>query len=744
MTALLGIHDRARSMQRRVSDSLIERTRLDHFYESATGRVIRVLAPGGFGKSSLVARWIAEDDRQVVWLDLEPIDNDAGVLANSLTAAMFELNADGFAALPVAMVGSQSFRDWVVPGLAAAVRDCTEPFVLVCDDIHEIHNPDADDVLCAVAENLPPHATLVLAGRSHRIDRSIAKLRLEPGVIDVTTLDLALEPAEARSLLHAMGLEDSVNLDGVVERFEGWPAGLRLAGQVMLTSPDTTALTAVDVADATYVTDYLSAEWTSSVDPDDVPLLREAACLGRFTAEMCDEVLGRTGSRRTLRRLEREAQLVLPLDVRGEWFRMHPLLAGWLEAELRGAQRQRWRDVHASASAWWEANGDIDRALDHAFEIGDIDRCEDLVFTHATIRFPQGGHDTVRRWLARVPEDRMRASAVLCSYASMAASHSGDGAAALQWSSRLAHLVDLDGPGADPDDPMLWIAETLRSTLEVRSSRSLIDSATRARANLSDDTWRQLTEWVLGAHMFMVGDHRAFDIWDEAARSAEHSGAPLLAASCLSSAAIAHDLSGHRDRAVELGTHAQRLIRSTNGTHIPSAAITVSMSSLIEARRGRHDIAATEMGIARGHLAAHDTVGPWFNVLARFALVQTALVLDDRPTARVLLRELERFAGRPGDAAGVEPYIAALWAKIDAVSHVADGSGSLTPSERKVLEYLPTNLTLSEIAAELFVSRNTVKSHAAAIYRKFGTATRSDAVALARAAGMIDDATSDR
>ena len=62
----------------------------------------------------------------------------------------------------------------------------------------------------------------------------------------------------------------------------------------------------------------------------------------------------------------------------------------------------------------------------------------------------------------------------------------------------------------------------------------------------------------------------------------------------------------------------------------------------------------------------------------------------------------------------------------------------LSPAELRVLSYLPTHLNFSEIAAELFVSRNTVKSHAIAIYRKLGVSSRSAAVARARDYGLLD------
>ncbi|MGB0113750.1 MAG: LuxR C-terminal-related transcriptional regulator [Ilumatobacteraceae bacterium] len=739
MTDVLGLHDRARTVPRRTSHTLVGRDRLDHLYAASTGRVIRVLAPGGFGKSTLVAKWVGSEHRRVVWIDLEPIDNAPAVLAAALQHAMRDLNVRDFSSLPLAPAGSRSFNDWVVPAIGAAVLGCTEPFVLVLDDVHEIETSDSGNLIDAIAEHLPADSTLVLAGRAHRADRSIARLRLEPGVIDVDASDLALTPEESRLLLGSMG-ELTDGLEDAVSRFEGWPAGLRLAGKVMFANADLSGLLANDIADATHITDYLRSEWTSSVDPNHVAFLRDTACLERFTADMCDEVLGRTGSGELLRRLEREAQLVLPLDVRGDWFRMHQLLADRLETELRSSEPDRWREVHRAASVWWEAHGDIDRAIAHASRVGDVDRCETLVNSHGPLRLPIGAHDMVRRWLDLLPEERVRASPTLCALAVGAATHRGDGRTALQWVQHLGRIVGLDDAAADSDDQMVWLAAAMRATHESRSTASQILAARRAREGLADGMWREVAGWALGGHLFMIGDERAAEVWADAALSAEFIGAPLLAGNCLSCASVAHELMGDRERARDAGTRAQALVRGAHATLLPPAAISVAVSSLIEVRAGRSDVASTEFAIARRHLDSYRDMGPWYNVLARLALVQTAVLLDDWSGARVLLSEAERIGAIPGDASGVERHITALRTQVEAVPHaLAHASGTLTPAERRILQYLPTNLTLSEIADELFVARNTVKTHAAGIYRKLGTRSRSETVVLARQAGMLDD-----
>jgi LuxR family maltose regulon positive regulatory protein len=140
-------------------------------------------------------------------------------------------------------------------------------------------------------------------------------------------------------------------------------------------------------------------------------------------------------------------------------------------------------------------------------------------------------------------------------------------------------------------------------------------------------------------------------------------------------------------------------------------------------------------------LVTFHPVAPWFNVLGRLALARAALLVDDRTTSRSLLRELEHFLRAEPPKGGARLYLEDLRASVDAARQLpSDRAWALTEAELKVLQFLPTNLTLGDIATRLFVSRNTVKTHVAAIYRKLNATSRSEAVDLARRTGVLEDA----
>ena len=124
----------------------------------------------------------------------------------------------------------------------------------------------------------------------------------------------------------------------------------------------------------------------------------------------------------------------------------------------------------------------------------------------------------------------------------------------------------------------------------------------------------------------------------------------------------------------------------------------------------------------------------------REVLARVSLLLGDVATARLLVREAESLLAR-------SPGWDVLEARLDEVRQAASETTSiaglaatpLTTAELRVLRYLPTHLSLAAIADELFVSRNTVKTHTIAIYRKLGVSSRPSTVARARELGLLEE-----
>ena len=717
----------------------VERTRLDPLFRQGGGRLVRILAPAGYGKTSLAARWVADDDRHVRWMDVDRADNDPVTLLDTLRRGL-----TGIVDVPWPSAIHAGSGDPCVAALRSAfsaVRtdELIESFVVVLDDVHRLRDRAAVLLLAVLAEHIPSSATLVLVGRAHHDHGTIGRLRVTPGVIDVTVDELAFDESECCRLLDAMGIEACTpELARVVGLLDGWPAGLRLAGRAGLV--EGAAPNATDLADDVALVDYLRAEWTDQLDRDDLEFLREAACLARVTGEMCDEVLGRTGSAQRLQRLHRHELVVFALDKRDRWYRLHPLLSRWLAGELRASDPHRWAEIHGNASRYWAAAGEIDLAVEHAQRAGDHEQCEALAVTYGGAYFTQGRDATVQSWLDAIPADRVRRSPGLCSLSVIKALHAGDDTRATQWL-RLADEAVAGQSAADGRvDPSSQWTKVLHAAMDERPAAQLIPICKEGLEHLVGGPWAGFGWWVLAALQFLDGDSAT------AAKSvqvglfeAELAGNPLVTAHCLATAAIIDDCSGDRSSAGERGLAATEALRACHAETLAPTAPAMAMGALIDAREGRRDEALQRAAAARRALEGFRSVAPWLNVLTRIALVRTTLLLDDRETSRALMRELEYHARVECSEGGAVDCIGELRDRVDAMHQPATGASALTNAELTVLHHLPTNLSLGQIADRLYVSRNTVKSHTAAIYRKLLAENRTEAVERARAAGLLDD-----
>lgn len=736
----LSIRDRTRFVERRVRSDEVERTRLDAHYQDARGEIVRLLAPAGYGKSSIIARWVSDEDRPVLWLDLERIDNDPRILVDALLSGFTERVDSTFETLNGRAGGEELAGEELVPTFAQLVRACPTPFVVVLDDIHNVDEPMGAEVLDVLAENLPPTSTLVLAGRAHHHDTAISRLRLRPGVTDLNADDLAFNLAETNALLDNLVADlDDDTIATIAERFEGWPAGVRLAA-LTLRAGVTTPLQASELGSSRYVTEYLANEWLGRLDADDRTLITEAACLGRFSGVMCDEVLERTGAADDLQRLRHDFLALLAVDERDREFRFHSLLRDFLCRELREGSPSRFRQIHGRASTYWEAEGDIDLAVEHAVAADDLERCARLIAAHGGTYQVLGMAPTVSRWLVNLPDPQVRASAPLCVLSSTNAMNIGDGELALRWTRALSSVRPDDDDVITPHR-----ADLLFAALEFREPAEIIPVARRAYANLDPGTpWRAFACWVLAGNLFLVGEiDESVETMHEGAFEAELLGAELMRSNCLAHLAILLDLRGEHEAARTTGGRAYAGIRNYRAEHLPTTAGVAAVHSLIEARAGRCDSSAESLATSRGYLAGFATVSPWYNAIPRLALIRASLLCDRAAVGQELLRELDSYI-LGGAATEFDELVDPLRVSVEGARKLlADRTWSLTKAELRVMQYLPTNLSLADIATQLFVSRNTVKSHAAAIYRKLGTTSRSEAVDIARHAGLLGDQATD-
>ena len=397
---------------------LVARPRLsERLSRGAESALTLVSAPAGFGKTTLLAEWLAAapaDGRSVAWLSLDQRDNDPALFWTYLVAAL-KTAAPGVGAGALSLL--QPPQPPSEAGLVALLNDLdaiSNDVVLVLDDYHVIDARDVQDGMAFLLEHLPPQIHLVIASRADPA-LPLARLRGRGELVEIRAADLRFTPGEAAAYLNeVMGLAltaaDVAALEG---RTEGWIAALQLAALSMQGREDVAAFIAGFAGDDRYIVDFLAEEVLQRQPEHVQQFLLQTSILDRLSGPLCDAVTGQDGGKAKLAALERGNLFLVPLDDRRRWYRYHQLFADVLHARLRDEQPDDVPDLHRRASGWHEQNGEPSEAIRHALAAGDFERAADLVELAIPAMRRSRQEAAVLGWLELLPDEVVRVRPVL-------------------------------------------------------------------------------------------------------------------------------------------------------------------------------------------------------------------------------------------------------------------------------------------------------------------------------------------
>jgi LuxR family transcriptional regulator, maltose regulon positive regulatory protein len=692
--------------QRRNRKGLVRRAALVRQLATERDAALAVIvAPPGYGKSSLLEEWAEHDRRQFVWLSSEALaTGDLDSIASSIID-----------------------RGGVHGGV-----------VVVVDDAHLAPAEALRDLLMPLLEEIPAGSMVAVASRAEP-PLPLGRLRARRALIEVRTEDLAMVPAEASVLLRRAGLElDFTAVRVLVSRTEGWPVGLYLSALSLRDEVDVTGALSRLRGDDHRLAEYFRDEVLATLPPDLTDFAIRTSVLEELSGPVCDAVLERQGSARMLARLERANQLLHPLDPAHERYRWHSLFRDTLGAELRRTAPELVRSLHDRASSWYEAHGEADRAISHAVDAHDPVRTGDLLWASIVAYLTQGRNDVVQGWLTRFTRDELAGYAPLA----LAAAHSfvaaGHAADARHLAVAAAAAVDRGSVAGGGGSLTAGLAG-IEAVVGRNGIVGMRESAGRAcELEPSDSPWRPLCLYLHGTALHLTGDHAgALQLLDEAADLGAASAPSVTSLSLAQSAMIAIEQNDW-DAAAELTDRAERVMDERGLVEYPLCALAFAASAATRAHHGRVDEAKRDLRSGIELLTLLDDFIPWYGAEARILLAHASLWLADVVGARTLLADASRLARRASGAVIFERWFDDAWAHMDALAETRlAGPSSLTIAELRILRFLPSHRSFREIAAQLGVSANTVKTQAHAVYRKLGAASRSEAVALASQAGLL-------
>ncbi|MGH3286879.1 MAG: LuxR C-terminal-related transcriptional regulator [Streptosporangiaceae bacterium] len=720
---------RSRTVRR---SSLIEKlTRED------TRPVVAVVAPAGYGKTTLLSQWAEHDGQAFAWVSVDERDNDPKVLLTYVAQALDAVQPiDGrvFEALasPVSSVPGS-----VVPRLGAALASMTTPVVLVLDDVHLLHDRECQSALSVLSDHVPNGSRLVLAGRAEPPLR-IARLRAEGRVLELGPGDLSLTRAEAALLLAtaqvALG-DDDVSM--LHQRTEGWAAGLYMAALALRAGGPVGSAAVAFAGDDRLVSEYVEAEVLARISPPQRAFLTRTAVLERMSGALVEAVLDVPDAAATLAELAQSNLLMVPLDRRGKWYRYHHLFRDTLLAELERLDPGSIPVLRHRAAHWCQRNELPEEALEYFMAAGDVDAVARLVEELWQPLFRQGQVTTLQRWL-RWLEDRggIDRHPMAATFASLLSAAVGRPAEAERWADVADRLLggDADRPGDPYTEAMTAASRALSCRRGVEQMRADADLAARKFAEAG--VVRPISGVLQGLACVLSGDLDGADtIFEDAIATGQDVGVPDVLAAILAERALIAMARNQWDRAEDFAGQAREVLRLVGSEDALVYAV------LVRIAWHRSDAAAAQQALVAAQRVRPllTYAQPHFAVQARIELARVRLALGDLAAARTLMREIDDVLKRRPGLGTLVGEAQALRARLSKErTPGAQGASSLTAAELRVLPLLATHLSFPEIGAELFLSPNTVKSQAISVYRKLGVSSRSQAVAKSRELALLE------
>lgn len=389
---------------------------IDRLQRGTGTKLTLISAPAGFGKTTLLAEWLAATSpgRGVAWISLDGSDNEPAIFWSRLIAALRTASPDiGATALNILLAGQQP-DEAILSTLLNDLNGLPNRIELVLDDYHVIDRSDVQAGVAYLLEYLPTNVHVTISTRADPA-LPLARMRAGGDLLELRSVDLRFTAAETAAYLNdkmGLGLNAS-DIAAVEGRTEGWIAAVQLAALSMRGRDDPGAFIASFAGNDRYIVDYLVEEVLQQQSDEVRSFLLRTCLLNRLTGSLCDAVTGGTGGRAMLQTLERQNLFVVPLDDRRQWYRYHHLFADVLLTHFADEVATERTEVHLRASLWYQRNGEQTEAVNHALAGNDRERAADLIELAIPAMSKAKNIATLGDWLRALPDGLVRARPAL-------------------------------------------------------------------------------------------------------------------------------------------------------------------------------------------------------------------------------------------------------------------------------------------------------------------------------------------
>jgi LuxR family maltose regulon positive regulatory protein len=619
-----------------------------------------ISAPAGYGKTTLLAEWIRKSEFSAVWLSLDEGDNDPVRFLVYVISALQKIKPDiGKTTLDNLQSSQTQIYSSALAPVVNELAEITGDILIVFDDYHTIHNRAVHDALIMLMEHAPPHVHFVIASRADPL-LPIARLRGRGQVTELRLDDLRFTQEEAARFLRMNPDIDLTKKDilALTNRTEGWAAGLQMAAASLEDQDDVSTFIQDFTGSNRYILDYLIEEVLESQPRTIQDFLLYTSILEHLGGSLCDAVIDQdfelpANSQTILEELEHKNLFIIPLDDRREWYRYHRLFSDLLRQRMSLFRPDLEPELHRRASNWYEEEGIIEEAIEHAIRAGDSDRAANLIEVAAEATLMQSQVSTYLNWLQQLPPEEIHNRPALSVYYSWALLWNGAPLEAIetlvsQTAQRHGHSVR-----ALPLEAFLEIFAG-----DISRASSLARQAIEELPQ-EDRLLRSLASFILASTYLAQGEsEKGIQILEDTARESQRAGNVMTAVLVLCELGDENQKHGNLHQAKRLYQQALDLATGKQGELLPVAG--KALIGLGDLAREWNDFKNADHYLTNGIKLAEK-----WSVLGTFEGYLNLVVLRDsqgnKQEADQLLSHLRDLAYQ-FDASEIDDYIVDMYA----------------------------------------------------------------------------------
>jgi LuxR family maltose regulon positive regulatory protein len=389
-----------------------------------------ISAPAGFGKTTLLAEWIAKTSLPVAWLSLDSGDNDPYRFLSYLIAALESIQEGVGTEAQQLLRSTQLLPSHIV--LASLINDLgkvAEPYLLALDDYQFITERAVQETVSYLLDHLPSNMHLLISTRADP-PLQLGRLRAHDQMLELRTQDLRFTSSEATEFLNqVMRLELSLeDIEALQARTEGWVAGLQMAALSLKGHENASEFIRAFSGSHRYVLDYLVEEVLNRQPIKVRSFLLRTSVLDRMCFQLCDSLITEDNTEESQQRdevlpnqqileyLERSNLFLIPLDDERRWFRYHHLFADLLHVRLQQQEPELKAVLHRRAANWYAQNSYPVEAVKHALEAGDFSLAADIIEDYSMILMGRNQIVITPDWFKSLPPGIIQSHPLLMIY----------------------------------------------------------------------------------------------------------------------------------------------------------------------------------------------------------------------------------------------------------------------------------------------------------------------------------------